>query len=295
MSKYKSTVSVMFCALLSAGGMQLKDASAGSLNKTWEASGFKNPESVIYDAKRKVLYVSNVNGNPPEKDGNGFISRVSPDGKLLDPEWITGLDAPKGLAIYRDKLYVTDIDTLVEIDLGKGVINKKYSAAKAKFLNDAAVDSKGRVYVSDMLDDAIYRLVDGKFELWLKDSKLESPNGLYVERNRLVMGAWGVMTEGFSTQVPGHLKTISLRDKKIESLGSGAPVGNLDGVESDGHGAYFVSDWMAGKLFLIKPSGDAVELLKLEQGSADLTYLKDKKLLIIPMMSGNRLIAYRVE
>lgn len=66
-------------------------------------------------------------------------------------------------------------------------------------------------------------------------------------------------------------------------------------MESDGHGAYFVSDWMAGKLFLIKPSGDAVELLKLEQGSADLTYLKDKKLLIIPMMSGNRLIAYRVE
>lgn len=127
-----------------------------------------------------------------------------------------------------------------------------------------------------MMDDAIYRLADDKFELWLKDTKLESPNGLYAERGRLVMGAWGVMTGGFSTQVPGHLKTISLRDKKIESLGSGAPAGNLDGVESDGHGAYFVTDCMARKLFFIKPSGDAVEVLKLEQGSADLTYIKDQ-------------------
>lgn len=283
-----ATASLLICTAL------FNPATADSLTKIWEAPGFKNPESVIYDAKRKVLYVSNVNGNPPEKDGNGFISRVSPDGKLLDAEWIKGLDAPKGLAISRDRLYVTDIDALVEIDLNRGVIHKKYPA-QAKFLNDAAVDNQGRVYVSDMLDDAIYRLADGKFDLWLKDSKLESPNGLYAERGRLVMGAWGVMTEGFSTQVPGHLKTISLRDKKIESLGSGAPVGNLDGVESDGHGAYFVTDWMAGKLFLIKPSGDAVELLKLEQGSADLTYIKDKKLLIIPMMSGTMLIAYRVE
>lgn len=291
----KPSKSAHLIGLLSAIFIISHAAHAESPTQLWEAPGFKNPESVIYDAKRKVLYVSNINGNPPDKDGNGFISRVSPDGKLLDAEWIKDLSAPKGLAIYRDRLYVTDIDALVEIDLNKGVIRKKYHAAQAKFLNDAAVDGQGRVYVSDMLDDAIYRLADGKFELWLKDSKLESPNGLYAERGRLVMGAWGVMTEGFSTQVSGHLKTISLRDKKIESLGSGTPAGNLDGVESNGHGAYFVTDWMAGKLFLIKPSGDAVELLKLEQGSADLTYIKDKKLLIIPMMSSHKLIAYKVK
>jgi sugar lactone lactonase YvrE len=80
------------------------------------------------------------------------------------------------------------------------------------------------------------------------------------------MGAWGVMTEGFSTRVPGHLKTISLRDKKIKSLGSGAPAGNLDGVEADGHDAYFVTDWMAGKLYRIHPGGEADLLLPLGQG-----------------------------
>ncbi len=284
-------------ALLCAGALSCvaPHAVAVTLDKIWETEGFKNPESVVYDAKREVLYVSNVNGNPPDKDGNGFISRVSLGGNLLDAEWIKGLDAPKGLAIYRDKLYVTDIDVLAEIDLKQGVITKKYPAPHAKFLNDPALDSRGRVYVSDMLDDTIYRLADGKFEPWLQDHKLESPNGLYAERDRLVLGAWGVMTDGFSTKVPGHLKTISLRDKSIASLGSGAPVGNLDGVESDAHGAYFVTDWMAGKLFRIKPSGEFSELLKLEQGSADLTYIKNKKILLIPMMSSGKLLAYRVE
>ncbi|MBI3343967.1 MAG: SMP-30/gluconolactonase/LRE family protein [Gammaproteobacteria bacterium] len=265
------------------------------LTKVWELTGLKNPESVIYDAKRDVLYVSNVNGAPSEKDGNGFISRLSPDGKLLDLEWIKGLNAPKGLALSKDKLYVTDIDTFVEIDLDKARIAKKYVAEKAKFLNDPAVDRAGNVYASDMMDDAIYRLSRGRFELWLKDSKLESPNGLYAEKDRLVVGSWGVMTNGFNTKIPGHLKTVSLKDKSIRSLGNGAPVGNLDGVEGEGHGAYFVTDWMAGKLYRIHPSGEADVLLTLSQGSADLTYIKDKKLLIIPMMNDNKLVAYKVE
>jgi sugar lactone lactonase YvrE len=270
-------------------------AQAESLTKVWELTGLKNPESVIYDAKRDVLYVSNVNGVPSEKDGNGFISRLSPDGKQLDLEWIKGLNAPKGLALSKDKLYVTDIDTFVEIDLSKARIAKKYVAEKAKFLNDPAADRVGNIYASDMLDDAIYRLSGGRFELWLKDSKLESPNGLYAEKGRLVVGSWGVMTDGFNTKIPGHLKSVSLKDKSIRSLGNGAPVGNLDGVEADGHGAYFVTDWVAGKLYRMHPSGEADVLLTLSQGSADLTYIKDKKLLIIPMMNDNKLVAYKVK
>ena len=84
----------------------------------WETdAGFKQPESTVYDADRDVLYVSNINGQGTDKDGNGYISKVALDGTVTESEWVTGLDGPKGLAIVGDKLYVSDITALVEIDI----------------------------------------------------------------------------------------------------------------------------------------------------------------------------------
>ncbi len=263
--------------------------------KVWETAGFKQPESVLYDATRGVLYVSNVNGAPDEKDGNGYISKVAPGGFVVSEQWVAGLDAPKGLAIGGNLLYVSDIDQLVAINVNSGKVAARYSAPSAKFLNDVAVDAAGRVYVSDMLDDAIYVLDGETFGLWLQDSALASPNGLLAEGNRLVVGAWGVRTEGFSTEVPGHLKSVALDSKAVASLGDGTPVGNLDGVEADGQGGYLVTDWIAGGLFRISPSGSAEKLLDLNSGSADLEFIAAQKLVIIPMMNDGTVAAYKVE
>lgn len=288
----KNSLALLFIAI-TLSVTTLAGAATAMLAPLWEVTGLKNPESVIYDAQRDVLYVSNVDGNPPDQDGKGSIARVSADGKMLEPEWIGGLNAPKGMALRGAILYVADINTLVEIDTKKGRVTKKYPAAQAKFLNDVTIDRHGDVYVSDMLDNAIYRLADGAFELWLKDDALQFPNGLHAEQERLVVGAWGVMTEGFNTKIPGHLKIVSFQDKRVTGLGSGTPAGNLDGVESDGRGAYYVTDWMAGKLLRIRPSGEAELLLDLAQGSADLTYVQNKHLLLIPMMSDNKLLAFK--
>ena len=89
-------------------------ADTEKINELWKTEGFSNPESVVYDKTTDALYVSNVNGSAMEKDGNGFISKVALDGKILKLDWATGLNAPKGLAIYDGKLYTADIDTLVE-------------------------------------------------------------------------------------------------------------------------------------------------------------------------------------
>ncbi|HLA75151.1 MAG TPA: SMP-30/gluconolactonase/LRE family protein [Gammaproteobacteria bacterium] len=283
------------CSLLISGSLPVSAGEEVRLTKAWTLTGFKQPESVVFDAKRSVLYISNVDGNPDDKDGKGGISRATLEGKMLQADWITGLNAPKGLAISGDKLYATDIDKLVEVDLATGKLAQKYAAPQAKFLNDVTVDSAGRVYVSDMMDDTIYRLADGRFEVWLKSAALASPNGLYAEPGRIIEGAWGVMTDGFNTKVPGHLQAISLTDKTITALGKGQPIGNMDGVEGDGRGAYFVTDWMAGKLFHINAEGEATLLLDLGHGSADLTYIKDAQLLIVPMMSNNEIIAFTVE
>ena len=264
------------------------------LELAWEIQGFNNPESVIYDASSDILFVSNVNGSPVEKDGNGYISKVLLDGTILSREWVVGLNAPKGLAIYEDTLYVSDIDTLIAIDIPSGTIAMSYQVADAKFLNDVAVNDQGKVFVSDMLLNRIYFLNDDQFKLWLESPELENPNGLHIEGDNLILGAWGVMTEGFATEIPGHLKSISIKDKSITSLG-GTPIGNLDGVESDGNNGYYVTDWMAGKLYQINKAGDAELLLELEQGMADHEVLLEQKLILLPMMKNDKISAYKIK
>ena len=264
------------------------------IKKIWELDGFQNPESVIYDGKRDVLYVSNVNGGATDKDGKGTISTVSLDGKMLEPAWIVGLNAPKGLAIKDNKLYVADIDALLEIDIEAGIIENRYVVSDAKFLNDVTVDDKGKVYVSDMVMNRIHRLHEGKFEIWLEGDALENPNGLHFEEDDIMLGSWGKMTDGFATEVPGHLKRISLKDKEISSVGDGSPVGNLDGVEGTEDTGFYVTDWFNGKLLLISRKGKVSELLDLNQGSADLEFIVEKNLILIPMMKDNVLTAYEI-
>ena len=95
--------------------------AAPEFNKIWETNAaFKLPESVIYDKENEILYVSNMQDDPFKKDKNGFISKVDLNGKILKLKWIKGLNAPKGLAISKGKLYVGDVDQLVEIDIKKG-------------------------------------------------------------------------------------------------------------------------------------------------------------------------------
>jgi hypothetical protein len=263
--------------------------------QVWEVAGFEAPESALPVAADKVIYVSNVNGNAPDKDGNGYISKVSFDGKMIAQKWVTGLDAPKGLAISGDRLYVSDIDKLVEIDIKTGAIVTRYEAKDAKFLNDVAADTQGHIFVSDMMTNTIWRLADRKLEVWLKDDALINPNGLLVDGDKLIVAAWGVMTDGFTTKIPGHVLQVSLADKSVRALGNGAPVGNLDGIEAIDQGTFIVTDWMAGLLFKIGRDGEAKVLMPLAPGSADLGYIAAEKLAIIPMMKDGKLIAVKVD
>ncbi len=273
----------------------LTSLHADELDKAWEVSGFNMPESAVYDIRTNIIFVSNVHGQPPKKDGVGYISTLRPDGQIIQLKWVEGLHAPKGMVISGNKIYVSDIDHLVEIDINHGKISDKWKAEGAMFLNDTAIDDAGNIYVSDMVGNSIYRLSDNQLELWIKDDDLPGPNGLLVLDGKLLVATWGVMTKGFSTSVAGHLKTVSLDSKKISSLGSGAVVGNLDGLESDGNNSFFVTDWMAGSLLRINSSGHADLLLDLNKGSADHEYIQSKGLVVIPMMLDGKIAAYKVD
>jgi len=289
----KTIQTLLICTFLFSGFVR---AEHESVTKLWETSDteLQTPESVVCDEKRNVLYVSNIHGSPTEKIENGFISKLSLEGKVLELKWFSeSLWAPKGMAISGDHLFVADISKVVEIDLASGKRVNTYPVKDAVFLNDVAADQNGDIYISDMMTNTIHRIKDGKIEAWLTSEKLASPNGLTVAGRNLVVGSWGVMDgEGFETSTPGHLLSVSLCNREVTDVVTPEPIGNLDGVELASNGGFLVTDWMAGKLFLVDSEGQVKTLLDLDQGSADLEYNKESGLVLIPMMKNNKVVAY---
>lgn len=260
------------------------------LENQWKVNGFENPESIVKD--KEILYVSNVNGILTDKDGNGYISKVSLDGKIIQQKWIIGLNAPKGLGIYGDTLYVADIDVVMAINI-KTKEKILHKVEGATFLNDITVDNQGNVYVSNTFGfSAIYRLSKGKVSLWMKDESLNLPNGLYVSGNDLYIANWGtnLNPKTYATEILGNLIKVNILTKEIIKLTK--PVGNLDGISKTIHG-FLITDWLVGKLLYINEDYEVVEVLDLPQGSADIYFDKSTKTIYIPLMLDNQVLSYQ--
>jgi sugar lactone lactonase YvrE len=264
------------------------------VQKLWETPAqLKTPESVLYAPTEGVLFVSNIDGKPDEKDGQGFISKVSPtNGTIVELNWVSGLNAPKGMAVSDDssKLYVSDITDLVEIDITNGQITNRYTIPGSTFLNDVASDKQGNIYVSDTGSNSTYKLENNTSapRIWLQTPELNSPNGLYIDNssNKLVIASLG-----------GSLSLVDLDNKTIGNLGTQVPMGSLDGIVGDtGENLYYVTDWAAGKVYAVNSDGtDYRTLIDLQkQGTADLEFITSERMVIIPMMQDNKLVAYRI-
>ena len=260
----------------------------------WEAKNLARPESVVFDPVTNVLYVSNINGAVMQKDGNGFISRLKPDGTILERSWVTGFNSPTGLGLRDRTLYVADVDALVEVNAASGAITKRHKANGAIFLNDVVVAEDGAVYVSDTPMNTIWRLKDGAFEPWLASDELDGPNGLLVQDGKLIVASLGKLQSVGQEQEISGLFAVNLEDQSIEPLAKGKAIGNLDGLEPLEPGVYLVTDWASGALYKISAQGNVTELIDLNQGSADLSYLPETKMVLIPMMLDDTLAAYQL-
>jgi hypothetical protein len=282
------------------------------IEKIWDTpTELKAPESVIYEPNENVLFVSNVDGPPDRKDKQGFISKVSPlNGSIIELNWVTGLDAPKGMTVINNNnsklLYVSDITDLLEIDINSGKIINRYNAPGSIFLNDVASDNQGHIYVSDTVANIIYRLDtenlgnssnnNTSLQVWLQSPELNGPNGLYVDNtnHKLIVVSFGAFSKP-----GGSIKVVDLQNRTMSSLGkegTAVPIGGLDGIEADTTGRhYYVTDNTAGKLYVVNSNGTGYETLDLQkQGTADLGTILDQNMIIIPMMQGNKLEAYRI-
>lgn len=245
------------------------DAGGGATPELlWETSGLLAPESVVFDRERQQFYVSNMGtwgeGQTP---GDGFISRVSAAGRILDLRWVNGFDNPKGLALANDRLYVGDDSDLVEVDPAAGAVTARYAPRDGPGgFNDCTADPTGTVYVFSRRLSTVFRLRAGTLERWAAVDVTEAgdPNGLLAEDDRLLLGGWARRGPGGREQ-PGRVSTLDYADHALGRLGDQA-IDSPDGIEPDGRGGYTVTDWASGDLWHVLPDETWTRMLKLPRG-----------------------------
>ncbi len=297
-------------------------AESPKLKKVWEISGFfSDPESVTYDAKRDVLYVSNQNKVGTNKS-NGYISMVSMSGKVLIDRWAIGMNEPYGMDVHNDTLWVSDKVGLLEIDIPSATVVNRWDPPEGLeniFFNGLVAAADGEVYATDFFRNRIWILStekdkDGKriFREWLALNEEVAPNGLCIHGKSLYVASWGwpINPKDFTTGETGKLMKISLADKSVTSISG--PLGNLDGLQPDGNGGFIVSDWVGSRIFQISAGGKVSLLGKLSRGNAwkgflagepdayhpglaDIEYLVEKKRLFMPLNKANGVACYEVQ
>lgn len=257
-----------------------------SLESKWELDGFAMPESVFASANHKWLYVSNVNGAE-----DGYISRVSKDGKLDSYKWVEGLGSPTGSDLYDGKLYVASVKKLHIIDVEKGQIVQTISVEDAGSINDITINqATGQVFISDILGGKIYTLQDDKLVVWFQSPEIPLPNGLLVQGNTLIVANYGdKMRQEWKPKNYGSLFKINIQNKKLEKIISSNKKGVFDGI-IEINGVLVASSNPTGQLFSF--DGDKSYLLDAtNKGIADIN--TDGETIYAPYLFDNKLVAFQ--
>jgi sugar lactone lactonase YvrE len=260
------------------------------------AEGFATPESVLHDPDADVYLVSNINGSPLETDDNGYITKVSPEGKVTEPKFIDGakaevkLNAPKGMTFGADKLYIADITFVRIFDRKTGAPAGEVEVKGSTFLNGAVTGPDGSIYVSDSGmkagkdgfeptgTDAVYRIEPAKKNKLTpvaKNKDLGRPNGLAADQS----GVW-VVTFG-----TGELYRISPKGQKEAAVK--LPKGQLDGLVALDGGTVLVSSWEGSAVYRGTGAGPFEAVISGVKSPAGIGYDAKRKRLLVPSFMGN--------
>jgi len=256
--------------------------SAQTLTPKWTTEATLSvPESVLMDSRNNILYVSSIGGSPDAKDGDGFISQVTLDGKIKNLKWATGMDAPKGMGLFNGNLYVADVSRLVTIDTKTGKVTQMLEIEGAKFLNDVTVDREGNVFVSDSNTGKIHVVKGNKAEVYFEGPEIKGVNGLLCIGDEL-----------YVVDFPSGGNYKLSADKKLTKVCSTAE--GADGVVPVGKDEYIVSSWH-GEIAYVNSKGESKKLLDTRDkklSSADIGYDPNTKTVFVPTFNSNTVMAY---
>jgi sugar lactone lactonase YvrE len=262
----------------------------------------QGPEAARWDPEQKVWFVSNINGNPSGKDNNGFIARVSPDGKVDSLKFIAGgrggvtLNAPKGMAIVGDTLWVADIDYVRGFNRKTGKLVSNIRVPGAKFLNDVAVGPDG-IYATDTGveftpdgqtkhpgPDAVYRIAARRVTTAMKFDGQPGPNGLTWDSagSRFIIVPF--QDNAISAWAPG--------DSTPQKIGEGP--GMQDGIETFGGGRFLVTSWADSSLSVLS-EGKLTRIAGGLPGGADLGYDRESGRVAVPQLTENKVTILQVD
>jgi hypothetical protein len=279
------------------------EKGAALFRKVGETPNLQGPESARYDRDLDVWFVSNVNGTPLTKDNNGYISRIRPDGTPYTIKFIEGgkkgvtLNAPKGLAINGDTLWVADIDFARAFNKRTGELIANVSAqGRAKFLNGATVGPDGAIYMTDTGilfgsngsvshpgPDQVFRITKGGATAVLKSQKLEGPNGITWDQKNKRFVIVSFTGKGIYGWKPG--------DKDLETIGTGP--GQHDGVAILPDGRLLVTSWADSSLFILE-NGKATKVASGVASPADIDVDPKDSRVAVPQLMMNKVQFFEV-
>jgi hypothetical protein len=276
MKKIICTLAFVCCTLVSINAQKV------TVQKLWATDTIlKVPESVLVDDKENCLWVSNIDGAANGKDGKGSISKLAKTGSPINLDWVTGLNAPKGMAKYKQELYVADLTELVVIDIKKGVIKNKIKVEGSVFLNDVTVNKNGAVFVSDSRTGKVHRYENNMVTIEVEN--LQGPNGLLSIDDQLLILDRGSLL----SLTPGG--TIS---KIMDGMDP-----STDGIEKVAPNQYIVSCWN-GIVYFVAAGAQKITLFDTRAekvNSADIGYDAKNKIIYVPTFLKNSVVAYQLQ
>lgn len=287
----RRTLQLTIGAFITAFGSNAAMAQE-ALSITVSDVGFATPESVLHDTAADVYLVSNINGSPLDKDGNGFISRVSPNGEVLDLKWIDGADAgttlnaPKGMAISGGQLYVTDIDCIRMFNQTTGAPAGEVCVNGASFLNDVTPAQGGGVLFTDTgLDasfspagtDAVYRLDSDGVTTLIANAELGAPNGILDTDDGALVVTFG---SGEVYRVRDGERTVIAEASERQ----------LDGIVEMADGTILMSSWGDSCIHELEPDGEMNCIISDVATPADIGADIDRSRVLIPLFNSNTVL-----
>ena len=280
--------------------------SAATFASAGRTEGFSVPEAARYDADLDAFFVSNIDGNPSQKDNRARIVRVAAGDSAGTPTILVEggkngvtLHAPKGMAIIGDTLWVSDIDVVRAFDKRSGKATRTVTPQPAAtFLNDVAVGGDGAVYVTDTgirfdasggmtgnLPNRIYRIQGDSGRVALESASLGSPNGIAWEqaKSRFLLAPFN--GKDIVSWTPG--------DSTLTKVATGP--GGYDGLEILADGRALVSSWTDSTVQLIQGDGTMRPVVKGIAAPADIGVDTKRNVLAVPRFNDGRVEYFKIQ